>query len=132
LIAGNAQKKHIRDLEKGRFVSFSIQKEVACYYATKGYKKSGYIAIARFPDILESFTIVLQGPYMYRCTNNTVWIDLRALSSLDEESIAAHSRTLVDHELLLMQGTIQAQILSVRPRDCNRTFSPWARWGENV
>lgn len=134
LFRERAPQKHIRGLEQGRFISFSVQKRVSDFYATAEYRKSGYIAIARFPDDCEGITISQsKRPYMYICSDNTVWIDLRVLLSLDFENIAAHSRTVVDHELLLMQGTIRPEkIISVKPDDCDRTFSPWAKWGEKI
>jgi hypothetical protein len=134
LLYGEPQ-KHIREIEKGRFVSFSFQKPVASYYATDSYKGLGYIAIVEFPDISKAITIDLRGPYMYECTDDTIWIDLRSLLILDAENINVWSRTLVDHELLLLHGVIRPRptdIIPVRPEDCDRNFRPWKDWGEKI
>lgn len=130
--------KHILELEKnGHFVSFSLRKSVACYYATSddtgNYKKPGYIAAVKFPGNCKAVTIDSRGPYMYKCPDGSIWVDLRTLLSLDTKNIGAHSRTIVDHELLLMQGTIRpANIISVRPEDCDRSFLPWKDCGERI
>lgn len=125
--------KHIRGLEKRRFISFSLQKHVACYYATARYKRRGYIAIVKFPHISKAITIDSRGPYVHKCIDGTIWIDLRSLLSFDRENMGAHSRTLVDHELLLMRGTIRPiEIIPIKPENCDRSFVPWSEWGEKI
>lgn len=142
LYGDQAPQKHIcpRQLERktGHFVSFSLRKSVACYYATSDdigdYKKPGYIAVVRFPNILEPIAIAgnLRRPYIFKCAIGTEWLDLRSLLTLDMKNIRTYSRTQVDHELLLMRGTIRPKIISVRPEDCDRSFLPWKDWGERI
>lgn len=123
--------KHILELEKlGHFVSFSLKKEVACCYATNEYKRLGYVVTARFPEIVRGITIVGEGPYIYECNDGTVWLDLRHIPT---QWIGAASRTRVDHELLLLEGSIQvSKPKLVRPEECNQSFRPWAKTGEKI
>lgn len=138
----NQQKaqKHILELEKyGHFVSFALRKNVACFYATSKktqssyvpYIRCGYIAIVKFPKLLEPpITIGGEGPYIFKCANGTVWLDLR---HLPPSSIKAASRTRVDHEILLIEGSVQIpNPVPVRPEQCDRSFLPWKDYGEQI
>lgn len=123
------------DIEKlGHFVSFSMRLEVACYYATSDtrgdYVKPGYITTVRFPEIKEGITFGGSEPYIFECYDGTVWLDMRHL--LAQWHITA-SRTIVDHELLLLRGKVLAsKPISVTPADCDKSFLPWSRTGEMI
>ncbi len=123
--------KHILELEKlGHFVSFSLKKEMACYYATNGYKGVGYMVTILFPEIARGITIMGEGPYIYECNDGSVWLDLRHISI---QWIRAASRTRVDHELLLLKGRIHvSRPKQVKPEECNQTFLPWAKTGKRI
>lgn len=132
----NAQKPQLHilyDIEKlGHFVSFSMQRKVACYYATSDtrcdYVKPGYITTVRFPEIKEGFTFGGSEPYIFECYDGTVWLDMRHLPT---RWFRAASRTIVDHELLLLRGKVLAsKPIPVTPADCDKRFLPWARTGE--
>lgn len=129
----NKQKpqEHILELRKNRhFVSFSLRKEVACYYATCGYKRAGFLAIISFARITEAITISGEGPYIFKCANGTVWLDLR---HLPPTWIHATSRTKMDHELLLVKGSIPiSKLMVITPEECDKSFLPWAKTGERI
>lgn len=123
--------KHILELEKsGHFVSFSLKKKVAYYYATSHYTKPGYIVIVKFPKISgPPVTIGGAGPYIFECNDRTVWLDLRHLPTM---WIRAASRTKVDQELLLLGGGISSsKPLPVKPEACDQSFFPWSIWEKN-
>lgn len=127
---------HILEIEKrrGHFVSFSLQKKVSCYYATSDttgdYKKSGYIATVKFPAIKHPITFVGSEPYIFECYDGTVWLDMRHLPT---QWLKAVSRTLVDHELLLLRGNVYiSKLTPVTPAKCDKSFLPWAKTGERI
>lgn len=134
----NAQKPQLhilKEIEKdGHFLSFSLQRKVACYYATSDtsgdYVKPGYITTVRFPEIKEGFTFGGSEPYIFECYDGTVWLDMRHLPA---QWYKAASRTIVDHELLLLRGNVLAsKPIPVTPADCDKRFLPWAKNGERI
>lgn len=126
---------HILEIEKdGHFVSFSLQREVACYYATSDalgdYVKAGRIVAVRFPDIKQRITFGGSEPYIFECFGGTVWLDMRHLPTQWLETV---SRTMVDHELLLLRGRIQvSELKPITPEECDKSFLPWSRTGKNI
>ncbi|MBN2576714.1 MAG: hypothetical protein JXP73_19265 [Deltaproteobacteria bacterium] len=126
---------HVRNVIRYRFKSFSLDEEIACYYATwskKGiYHRQGWVAAYRLP-VLQGLSAGGGEPEWYETPDGSVvWVDPRSLSPVAARSFPAWAemRNLAqgDSEILLAKGTIRpVSIREVRPSDCRKTHRPWA------
>jgi hypothetical protein len=134
--------EHRRDL-----VSFSLQKRVACFYATsredRPYSNSGWIAEVRIPTIKNAYATPANPclPYAYVAEDpSSSWIDPRHLPLSGEEMchfdewVKMRKRARDDDELLLVQGVVYPArpIYRVTPKDCDLSFQPCKDWGEKI
>lgn len=123
LLNNPKHREHVLEREKGHSVSFSLREKVACQYATTdtthGRKKSGYIAMVKFPDSTP-ITYCSQGPYMYKGSDGTLLIDLRRFPVQGDarEWNRVRQRTVGDYELLLVRAVLRPfNIITVSPNN---------------
>lgn len=138
--------EHVMQVKRQHFVSFSLQRRVACCYATSRYQNGRsipYVAVGWIAEVpLPTFTTGYDPDAEKNCSqydgeDDSIWLDPRFLLAARDllSWRSMWSRARVDDEFLLAHGVARPRptcIVRVKPGDCDRTFLPWSEWGAKI
>jgi hypothetical protein len=116
-----------------RFTSMSLSRDIALWYATSGGYQPGVLAICRAPAALlpERTSGAGNSLWVHVPDEDLAFFDARcALYASDVDAWQEGlNRALVDHEVLLVTGALQAvEIIEVPASACPRSVKPWVEW----